>query len=202
MKLQSLSGAAFAISILLASSSPILARPVTTADLSGKMICWSGGVIQSFEADGKTATSKFADGAWSVGANGVRVDFPDGGVNVDIEIQPDGTFTSEYTAGGATQKGTGKICTGRPLSYADVEGKKLCWDGGDVETYFPEGKFINSSDGEGIIKFSQDGILEWNFKKYNKAFRGKEEQLEDGTVVYTGSWAGIDYGLTRAVFCK
>ena len=202
MKLQSLSVATFAISIFLVSL-PVDARPVTTADLSGKMICWSGGVIQTFAADGKTGNTKYGTGTWSVGANGVRVDFTGGGANADFEIQSDGTFTSEWTDGGGTHKGTGKVCRSKLLPYADLIGKKLCWDGGETETYFPGGKFINSSDGEGTINTNYHGaFFEWKLKKYDKVFKGKEEQLEDGTVLYTGSWAGTDYGLTKAVFCK
>ena len=203
MKLQSLSVPAFTISILFGSSLPAHARPVTPADLSGKMICWSGGVVQTFEADGNTGRSPYGSGTWSVGANGVRIELTDaGGANFDIEIQSDGTFTSEYVDGGATHKGTGKICQGKPLSYADLEGKKLCWFGGDVETYFPAGKFVNSNDGEGTINFGQDGSFEWSLKKYNKVFKGRELQLEDGTVVYTGSMQGVEYGLVTAEFCK
>lgn len=109
MKLQSLSVAAFAVSILVSGSLRAHARPVTTADLSGKMICWSNGHIQSFEADGKSAGSDYTDGTWSIGANGVEIDVASGGgANVDIEIQPDGTFTFEAMNGGATQRGAGK----------------------------------------------------------------------------------------------
>ena len=45
-------------------------------------------------------------------------------------------------------------------------------------------------------------ILEWKYKKYDKVFKGSEVQLEDGRVVYTGSWPGADYGLSPGVFCK
>jgi len=211
MKLQPLPVTVFAISVLLASSLPAHARPVTTADLSGKMICWSSGVVQSFEADGKSAASgKYADGVWSVSANGVRLDFPGGGANVDMEIQPDGTFTSEFTDSGGTHKGAGNICkTKPPIPYADaLVGKKLCWDGGDVETFFAcvasACPFINSVDGEGIGYINSDGFSSgaWKFKKFDEVFKGTGVQLEDGRVVYTGSEPGVDYGLSTAVFCK
>lgn len=72
-----------------------------------------------------------------------------------------------------------------------------------METYNPGGKYVNSSDGEGIISLDKDNAFrEWKLKKYEKVFNGRVEQLEDGRVVYTGSWAGADYGLTVAVFCK
>ena len=107
MTLQSLSVAAFAVSVLLVSL-PADARPVTTADLSGKMICWSDGHIQTFEADGKSASPQYTDGKWSVSANGVRIDVASGGgANVDIEIQPDGTFTCEATNGRCDPEGSG-----------------------------------------------------------------------------------------------
>ena len=160
MKLRTLPIPAFAISILLAGSLPVHARPVTAADLSDKMICWGDGHIQSFEADGRTASSDYTDGKWSVGAKGVRIDGASGGgANVDMEIQPDGTLTFEVAIGGETHKGTGKICKGKPMSWADVEGKKTCWEGGDVETDFPGGKFINSVQGEGINYLNNEGSL-------------------------------------------
>ena len=45
MKLRYLPIPAFAISNLLVGSLPVHARPVTAADLSGKMICWGDGHI-------------------------------------------------------------------------------------------------------------------------------------------------------------
>jgi hypothetical protein len=205
MKLSSLPIAAFAISIFLASSSPVDARPVTAADLSGNMICWSNGHIQSFEADGRSAGADYADGKWSVDANGVRIDVSSGGgANVDMEIQPDGTFTFEAKNGGETKKGTGKVCKTKPYYYADAVGKKLCWDGGDVETDYPGGKFVDSVEGEAIV-YNVEGDLsnfEWKYNKYDKVFKGKQLQLEDGRVVYRGSGPGVDYCLGVAVFCK
>jgi hypothetical protein len=204
MKLPSLPITAFTISILFVSSSPVLARPVTTADLSGKMICWSNGVIQSFEADGKSASSQYADGAWSIGGNGVRSEFPGGGgAIVDMEIQPDGTFTFEVTNGGETQKGTAKICKTKPLHYADLVGKKLCLQFGNVLSFSSDGKAIDSVEGEGNV-YPEDASsnFEWKLKKYDKVFKGKEQQLEDGRVVYVGSRPGADYGLHAGEFCK
>jgi hypothetical protein len=206
MKLSSLPIAAFAISILLASSSPVDAvdaRPVTTADLAGKIICWGDGNIQAFSADGKTANRQFQDGAWSVGDKGVRIDFPGGGADVDIEIQPDGTFTNEWTDSGGTHKGTGNICKAKLLRYADVAGKKLCWSDGSWDTFSPDGKFIDSEDGEGTVNINgESAFSEWRFKKFDKVFKGKTVQLEDGTVVSTGSFPGNVYAVGTAVFCK
>jgi len=144
MKHDALLLSAAAVSLLFTSASPAGARPVTTADLAGKIICWGDGNIQAFSADGKTANRQFQDGTWSVGANGVRIEAAGGGANVDIEIQPDGTFTSEFSASGGTHKGVGKFCKGKPQRSADLAGKKICWDGGVVETDFPGGKFITS----------------------------------------------------------
>ena len=206
MKLPSLPIAAFAVSILLVSSSPVQARPVTAADLAGKMICWGDGNIQAFSADGKTANRQFQDGAWSVGANGVRIDVGSGGANVDIEIQPDGTFTSEWTDSGGTHKGVGKICKGKPQRLADLAGKKICWEGGNVETDFPGGKYIDSVDGEAMYYPNDDGVLsnyEWKLKKYDKAFKGvMQDDLDDGRVLYVGEWPGVDYGLAAGEYCK
>lgn len=179
MTLQSLSAAAFAISIFLVSA-PADARPVTAADVAGKMICWNGGDVQAFSADGKTAQSnKFADGKWSVGADGVRIEFAGTSANVDIEIQPDGTFTFEATNGGVPQKGAGKIC---------------------------QGKFITSTDGEAIYYPNNEGVLssyEWKYTKYDKIFKGvTQEDLDDGGVLYVGEWPGADYGVSAGEYCN
>jgi hypothetical protein len=207
MKLSSLPIAAFAISILLVSSSPVDARPVTTADLADKMICWESGNVQAFSADGKTANRQFQDGTWSIGDKGVRVNWPGGGADVDFEIQSDGTYTSERKdSGGTTHKGAGKICKGKPQKLADLAGKKTCWDFGTVETDFPGGKFNTSDNGEGIYYPNDEGLLS-NFTqkwfKYDKIFKGVvQEDLDDGRVLYVGEWPGADYGVSVGETCK
>jgi hypothetical protein len=205
MKLPPLPITAFAISIFLVSARAD-ARPVTAADLGGKIICWGDGNIQAFSADGKTANRQLQDGTWSVGANGVRIEGAGGGANVDIEIQPDGTFTSEFSDSGGTHKGVGKICKGKPQRLADLAGKKICWDGGPVETDFPEGKFILSDDGEAIYYPNDEGVLsnyEYKVVKYDKVFKGvTQEDLDDGRVLYVGSWPGTDYGVSVGEYCK
>jgi hypothetical protein len=207
--MRSLPISALAISIVLALSLPACARPVTAADLAGKIICWADGSVQAFSADGKTANRQFGDGAWSVGANGVRIDFPSGGagsVEIEIEIQLDGTFAAEYSDSLGTHKGTGKICKGKPQRVADLAGKKICWDGNIVETDFPGGKFATSDSGEAIYYPNDEGVLS-NFgakwAKFDKIFKGViQEDLDDGRVLFVGEVPGVDYALGIGEYCK
>ena len=168
MKLQSLSVAAFAVSLLLAGSLPAHARPVTAADLSGKIICWSDGHIHRsrLTAGPRALITQTANGRSA--PSGVRIDVASGGgANVDMEVQPDGTFTIEAANGGETHKGTGKICQGKPISWADVEGKKTCWEGGDVETDFPGENLSIASRGRGLTILTMKAlyqIFEWKYR--------------------------------------
>jgi hypothetical protein len=175
--------------------------------LAGTIICWDDGGVQAFSADGKTANRQFQDGTWSIGDKGVRVNWPGGGAIVDIEIQPDVTFTSEYKdSDGTTHKGVGKICKGKPLKLAELAGKKSCWDGNSVETDFPGGKFNLDAFGDGIYYPNDEGLLSnigQKFSRFDKIFKGViEEELDDGRLLYVGEWPGTDYGVSIGGYCK
>ena len=207
MKHDALLMSAAAVVILFTSASPADARPVTAADLAEKIICWDDGGVQAFSVDGKTASRQFANGKWSVGANGVRVDLPDGGgANIDFEIHPDGTFAYQYSDIGGTHKGSGKICKGKPQRLADLAGKKICWGGNIVETDYPGGKEIDSEIGEGIYLPNDEGVLSnftQKFAKYDEVFKGVIlEDLDDGRVSFVGAAPGYDYGLGVGEYCK
>lgn len=188
-------------------TAPADARPVTTADLAGKIICSDDGNVQAFSVDGKTANRQFADGRWSVGPNGFEVKANDVRINVDFEIQPDGTYTAEYKdIGGTTHKSAGRACQGKPQKVADLAGKKQCWDGDTVETDLPGGQFSTNDSGDGIYYPNDDGLLS-NFTlkwfKYEKIFKGVvQEDLDDGRVLYVGEWPGADFGLVVGEYCK
>jgi hypothetical protein len=87
----------FALGSFLASVllSPALADPATTADLSGRKICWDNGNISSFSADGKYSSQILGQGTWVATAKGVEIHTPDEGVILDVDKQSDGTFKSK-----------------------------------------------------------------------------------------------------------
>jgi len=93
----------FGIGAVLASVllSPVTAEMATTADLSGKKICWDNGNISSFFADGKYSSPVLGNGTWSASSKGVEIHADAGGVLLDVDRQPDGTFKSrvEHAAG-------------------------------------------------------------------------------------------------------
>jgi hypothetical protein len=98
-------GAALASALL----SPAMAKLATTADLSGRKICWGNGDTMTFSPGGKFSSTQYGDGTWAVTAVGVQlhaahIHF----TQWDIEKLPDGTFTR--TDGYADSEATGKYC--------------------------------------------------------------------------------------------
>ena len=93
-------GIAF-VSVLL---SPATAEMATTADLSGRKICWDNGNISSFFADGKYSSPVLGNGTWSATTKGVEIHADAGGVLLDVDKQPDGTFKSRV------EHASGKYC--------------------------------------------------------------------------------------------
>jgi hypothetical protein len=104
-----------AISLSLTSSA--IARPVTTADLVGKKICWSNTVWGEDTAvylpGNKVIGSVYGVGAWEITALGVELRNSWFTTLANIQKLPDGTFTSDYLAGGypgVAVHSTGKYC--------------------------------------------------------------------------------------------
>lgn len=108
-------GAAQVIAVGLGFSflllSTAIARQVTTADLSGKKICWNDGGVETYYAGGKYSGSGYGDGTWAVTAAGVEVRAKTGSWAADIEKLADGTFSSAVVPyGGQTWRFTGQYC--------------------------------------------------------------------------------------------
>ena len=102
----SLSAAAAVLS--LASLSIADAAPVTSADLSGKKICWNDGSVSSYGRGGKYSNNMTGDGTWSMAGGGVHIHTDRYDYVAAMQKSPDGTFQAEIAA--ANIKSTGKYC--------------------------------------------------------------------------------------------
>jgi hypothetical protein len=87
-----------------------VARPVTTADLSGKTICWANGNVVTYLPGGKQISTMGGEGTWRVTAIGVEVITQAYSNIFDDQILPDGTYASDTDFGGKTFHNTGHIC--------------------------------------------------------------------------------------------
>ena len=105
-RLLSLSVAAAVLS--LASLSIANAAPVTSADLSGKKICWNNGSVSSYGRGGKYSNNMTGDGTWSMAGGGVHIHTDRYDYVAAMQKSADGTFHAEITA--ANIKTTGKYC--------------------------------------------------------------------------------------------
>jgi hypothetical protein len=85
-------GSAIAISMVFTASA--FPTPVTTADLSGKKICWDDGLVGTFSPSGKYQSSRSGAGTWLVNSVGVQIRTERYSGLYDIDKQPDGTFKS------------------------------------------------------------------------------------------------------------
>jgi hypothetical protein len=89
-----------------------LARPVTTADLSGKTICWNDGDRQTYSPGGKFSSTRWGTGTWRVTANGVQIHaHPGGNGLIDIRLRH-GTYslTTYSNLNGLRHTATAKHC--------------------------------------------------------------------------------------------
>jgi hypothetical protein len=100
--------ASLGLSFLLLS--PAIARPVASADLSGKKICWNDGDVQTYYPGGKYSSPQNGDGTWAVTAAGVEFKAQDATWSADIEKLADGTFTGDIALIGRTKHSIGHYC--------------------------------------------------------------------------------------------
>jgi hypothetical protein len=97
--------------IALAFLSPATASMVTTADLSGKTICWDEGWKDTYAPGGKLHSTRYGEGTWSATANGVEILAQSWPGLKTIEKLPDGTFKFTATAAAGFRLETnGKLC--------------------------------------------------------------------------------------------
>jgi len=75
--------------------SPAIASPVTSADIEGKKICWSGGETETYYPGGKLTDSEQGDGTWEITGDRFKYNFTDKGVGgtADFQKLDDGTFS-------------------------------------------------------------------------------------------------------------
>ncbi len=95
---------AIGLSMSFCLHSSAFASPVTAKDLSGRKICWDYGNVSTFGPGGKYSSPLVGDGTWSVTSIGIQIATPHFTGIMDIDKQPDGTFTSRL------EKGSGKYC--------------------------------------------------------------------------------------------
>jgi len=88
--------------------SAALAAPVTSADLSGKKICWNNGSVSSYGAGGRYSNNMTGEGTWSMAGGGVHIHTDRYDYVAIMQKSADGTFQAEIAA--ANIKSTGKYC--------------------------------------------------------------------------------------------
>ena len=45
-----------------------------------------------------------------------------------------------------------------PATVADLEGKKICWDSGNISSFMPEGKYSSPAIGDGTWSMTAQGV--------------------------------------------
>ena len=99
-------GAAFALSLAFCSGAP--AAPASSADLSGKKICWDNGSASNYGPGGKYSNTMSGEGTWSMTAKGIHVHTDRYDYIASIEKLPGGSFQAVIL--GAGIKSTGSYC--------------------------------------------------------------------------------------------
>jgi hypothetical protein len=94
-------GSAAAMPLIIASA---FSAPVTSADLSGKKICWDYGLVSTFFPGGKYYANMAGNGTWRVTSVGVEIRAEHYNGIYDIDKQPDGTLKS------ATKHSSARYC--------------------------------------------------------------------------------------------
>jgi hypothetical protein len=73
----------------------------------------------------------------------------------------------------------------KPLTKADIEGKKICWPDADFKIFYPGGKVYNPKVGEGTWSIDKAGVISVKFP-YGVA--GTVRDAGGGSYVYSGTW--------------
>jgi hypothetical protein len=102
--------------ILVAGSIIVIGRPtvalassVTDADIRGKMICWSGGPIVTYNKDGTFYSTQVGNGKWRLVGNKLTVDGVRGHGAFTITKQG-GTFLASRIEASTLKKYRGNYC--------------------------------------------------------------------------------------------
>ncbi len=86
-----------------------------------------------------------------------------------------------------------------PVSRADISGRKICWDSGDIETYSPDGKYGSKANGPGTWQFIAAGTVTVIANNWNWAWG--IQKLADGSLVGDASQLGYSWHWTGH-YCK
>ncbi len=103
-----LSGLGIAAAFSVALFSAAYAAGVTSADLSGKKICWGGGSVSSYGPGGKYSNNLTGDGTWSLSGGRLHIHTNRYDYVATVQKAPDGTFQADIAT--ANIKTTGKYC--------------------------------------------------------------------------------------------
>ncbi len=79
------------------------------------------------------------------------------------------------------------LALAKPLTKADIEGKKVCW-GKDYKIFSSGGKVSNNVAGDGTWSINKAGVITVKFP--GGPFSGIVRDSGDGTFEYSGSWVG------------
>jgi hypothetical protein len=98
--------AAATLSVVFVSAA--LAAPVSSADLSGRSICWDNGSASSYGAGGAYSNSMSGHGTWSMSGGGVHIHTDRYDYVASVQKLPDGTFHAVVPVAGINANG--KYC--------------------------------------------------------------------------------------------
>ncbi len=87
----------------------------------------------------------------------------------------------------------------KPLTKADVEGKKICW-GNDYKSFSAGGKVYNNVVGDGTWSINKAGVITVKFP--NGPFSGVVRDLGGGSFEYSGSWVGTPKLTVIGAYCN
>lgn len=109
LKISLIIPAAF-LGMALANSVVALADPVTDADIRGKKICWTTGIISTYGKDGSFNSNRSGHGAWTLAGDRLTVMAANGSGESQI-TKENGTFHTLRTGRhGNNFEGWGKYC--------------------------------------------------------------------------------------------
>jgi hypothetical protein len=86
----------------------------------------------------------------------------------------------------------------KPLTRADIEGKKMCW-GDDFKIFYPGGKVYNNKVGEGTWSIDKAGVIS---VKFPYGVGGTVRDVGGGSFVYSGSWINGSNISVAGVLCN
>jgi hypothetical protein len=103
-----LSQLATASIVSLALVSGAQAAGVTSADFSGKRICWDNGSTSTYSPGGKYSNNMSGEGTWAVTPAGLSIHTDKYDYVAIVKKMPDGSFHAEISGAGMTT--VGKYC--------------------------------------------------------------------------------------------